>query len=284
MELLLNEKSLEGQFSDLGAFLETLPEMSRNLGILRKLGVQLWKHSSLYGRKVTADLTLYDLNNKQGVVPSVHRDKVRRWKRELSWMTVSPPFWDGEVENTACLACRDSIEEAARRRTDVLSFLHTDYLDKRLQVVYDGQNVLVSSAVTTGFLMELLKQYDEVDSLFYLQNRFGMRRISFDYISGEAQSVNALQKAELEEAVEALERFDLAESWDDILQDRFFCYKSYKPSSRKKDYFARTDFADKSIDKFRCGQHSQVRCFGFRENDKFYVLLFERDHSISDDG
>lgn len=299
MELILNEKSLEGQFTDLGAFLETLPEMSKNLEILRKLEIGVWKHSCLYGRKVTGNLTLYDLNNKQGMIPAVHRDKVRKWKRELSWLTVSPPFWDAESEigengaqaeisgaeeSVSYLPCRDSIEEAARRRTDVLSFRHTDYLDRKLQVTYGGQNIPVKSVVTTEFLMELLKQHEVVDALFYLQNRFGTGRVAFDYLKEGAQSVNALQKAEFEEAMEALKRFDTAESWEHILQDRFFCYKSYKPASRKKDYFAATDFADKKIDKFRCGQHSQVRCFGFREKDKFYVLLFERDHSLSDDG
>lgn len=36
--------------------------------------------------------------------------------------------------------------------------------------------------------------------------------------------------------------------------------------------------------KFRCGEHSQVRCLEYREEEQFYVLRVERDHSISDHG
>ncbi len=35
-------------------------------------------------------------------------------------------------------------------------------------------------------------------------------------------------------------------------------------------------FGEKDIDKFRCGQHSQVRCFGYREGEKFHILMVER--------
>ena len=39
MELLLNEKSLDGQFTNLDDFYEVLPVMSSNLRILRKYGI-----------------------------------------------------------------------------------------------------------------------------------------------------------------------------------------------------------------------------------------------------
>ena len=74
------------------------------------------------------------------------------------------------------------------------------------------------------------------------------------------------------------------EPWHEIQQDNFFCYKSYQPSSKRKDYFLHTDFADKKIDKFRCGKHSQIRCFGYREEESFYILAIERDHSMSNTG
>ena len=53
MELLLNEKSLAGQFEDQDDFYQVLPDMSRNLKILRQFRVYLLKHSSLYTRKIT---------------------------------------------------------------------------------------------------------------------------------------------------------------------------------------------------------------------------------------
>lgn len=95
---------------------------------------------------------------------------------------------------------------------------------------------------------------------------------------------NTLGRDKLEELIIGLERFDAALSWDSIVADRFFYYKRYQPSSEKYDVFAKGQFADKNIFKFRCGEHSQVRCFGYRKEEQFYVLRIERDHSISDHG
>ena len=75
-ELLLNEKSLDGQFESMEAFYETLPVMSRNLKILQHSDMILQKHSSLYKRKITPDFTLFDLQNKSGKVAPDQRDKV----------------------------------------------------------------------------------------------------------------------------------------------------------------------------------------------------------------
>ncbi len=70
MELLLNEKSLAGQFEDQDDFYQVLPDMSRNLKILRQHRVYLLKHSSLYTRKITRDMTILDLQNRKGNVCS----------------------------------------------------------------------------------------------------------------------------------------------------------------------------------------------------------------------
>lgn len=277
MEFLLNEKSLDGQFMNLDDFFETLPEMSRNLKILRQRGMTLWKHSTLYTRKVTADMTLHDFSIRKGNVNPLIKDKLTLWKRELSKLTNDPPFWDSEETESA-----DSIAEAARRNANLLSFPHTEYQDIQLEVVWKGKIKQIESVVTTKFLAELLKQKQNIDTDTYLKMRFATGRIHMDYLDNEIASVDDLEKSELEEAVIALERFEKA-SWEEIQRDRFFCYKSYK-ASRRNNPFADAICGEKQIDKFRCGQHSQVRCFGYREGEDFYVLAFERDHSLSDEG
>lgn len=279
MELLLNEKSLDGQFESLDAFCETLPVMSRNLKALRELGITLWKHNALYARKITEDITLFDMNNRKGVVHPTQRDKVTKFKRELSSLTNVPPFWNDELEIK-----RDSLEEAAMRGTDVLSFKHPKYCDVVLDVECESGVLPVKSAVTTKYLLDLIWHRGEVDVFPYMRMRYGTGRIVLDYLGDEVECVADLQKDELEELIVALDRFDETKSWEEILRDNFFYYKSYKPSSNKKNYFYTTRFRDKNIDKFRCGKHSQVRCFGYREGDKFNVLLIERDHSVSDSG
>ena len=287
MVLLLNEKSLDGQFADIEAFYDTLPVMSRNLRILKKTGVSLLKHSSLYERQVTKDKTLLDIKNCQENVAPRYRDQLRQWKRELSQLMLNPPYWD--LDKTTCVGgpeekAHDSLVEAALRSTDVLSFAHEAYRDRILQVCCEGHVVLVDSIVSTEYLLDVLLQKAGLDLLTYIKRRFKNGRIRLDHLDSKTDSTGKMQRSEWEEAIDAMKRFDNAGSWEEIKHDRFFDYKSYKPKSRREDYFANTVFAGRQIDKFRCGQHSQVRCFGYREQDKFYVLAMERDHSISDTG
>ena len=117
MVLLLNEKSLDGQFASLEEFYKTLPEMSKNLKILQELNIRLYKHSSLYSRKITSSMSLFDLQNIKGNVNPLYRDQIRKWKSELASLTNVPPFWNEEEQES-----EDSIQEAARRNTDILSF------------------------------------------------------------------------------------------------------------------------------------------------------------------
>lgn len=277
-ELLLNEKSLDGQFGSLEEFYDTLPEMSRNLKVLKETDVILQKHTSIYQQKISGNVTLYDLSNKKGNVAPEYRAKMTQWKRQLSNL-MCMPFWNEEIEND-----EDSILEAARRGTNVLSFLHERYNDVVLDVFCEDKPCKVRSSVSTGHLVEGMFQKKYIDRLDYIKNKYQDGRIRMNYIDTEIDTVNVLEKKEFEELLEGLERFQAALTWEDIMRDRFFDYKRYQPSSRKRDAFAKGMFSNKHIDKFRCGQHSQVRCFGYREEDLFYVILIERDHRYSDHG
>lgn len=277
MELLLNEKSLDGQFTNLDDFYEVLPVMSSNLRILRKYGIPLLKHSSLYNRKITPSLTILDLQNSRGKIAPVHRDKVRKWKRELSSLAMSPPFWDNEWPCSS-----NSMEEAARRGTDVLSFPHEEYQDTVVPVLYQGRSVLVKSAVTKEYLLELLLEKKTIPIIDYLKSRYSDGKIRMGLTKNGIESVLELEKKEIWELCAALDRFE-HETWQEIGKDRFFNYKSYQPPSKKKNYFDES-ICVRKIDKFRCGQHSKVRCFGYRQENLFYILAVERDHSISDTG
>ncbi len=177
MELLLNEKSLAGQFRDQDDFYQILPVMSRNLEILRQHRVSLLKHSSLYARKITRDMTILDLQNRKGKVNPLQRDKVKRWKRELSFLVMDPPFWDAESTDS-----EDSLQEAARRKTDVISFPHPDYQDKTLQIFYKGEAVPVISAVTTRYLLDLLLRHREINIYEYMKLSYGEGKIRTDYL------------------------------------------------------------------------------------------------------
>ena len=277
-EILLNEKSLDGQFENMEDFYQTLPVMSRNLKMLRDNQVILQKHSSLYQHKITKNISLFDLQNKKGNVDPTQRDKLNMWKRQIASLMRTPPFWDNDSESA------DSIQESAKRNTDVLSFSHDEYRDRILYVPCDEDIYTVRSAVSTEYLAETMFQKKYIDRIEYIRQRYQDGRIRTCYIDMETNSVEELEKQELEELIEGLERFEAASTWKDILSDRFFDYKSYQPPSAKYNVFGNGKFAGKNIDKFRCGQHSQVRCWGYWEEEKFYVLRIERDHRYSDHG
>lgn len=278
-EILLNEKSLDGQFENMEDFYKTLPVMSRNLKILRENSVVLQKHSTLYQQKITKDISLIDLQNQKGFIEPTQRDQVKMWKRQMSALINTPPFWDGEGGER-----RNSILEAAKRSEDMLSFSHDQYRDKILSVTCDDGIHEVRSAVSTEFLAEGMYQKGYISRTEYIRQRYQEGRVRTCYLDRESDSVEALEKTELEELITGLERFNSALSWDSIVADRFFYYKRYQPSSTKYDVFVNGQFANKNIYKFRCGEHSQVRCFGYREEEQFFVLRIERDHSISDHG
>ena len=72
-------------------------------------------------------------------------------------------------------------------------------------------------------------------------------------------------------------------SWDNIMSSDGLEYKKYnKPNKRKKGWFREGTYKNTDIYKFRVTQ--EYRCFGYRTGDEFFVLRFEIDHSISDNG
>ena len=163
-EILLNEKSLDGQFENMEDFYQTLPVMSRNLKILRENNVVLQKHSTLYQRKITKEIPLMDLQNDKGLIDPTQRDKVKMWKRQLSALMSTPPFWDCESEES-----QDSITEAAKRNEDLLSFSHDGYRDKTLEVSCGDRIREVRSSVSTGYLAEGMFQRGYIcRSLFFV--------------------------------------------------------------------------------------------------------------------
>ena len=99
---------------------------------------------------------------------------------------------------------------------------------------------------------------------------------------GSYDGLEKLDKSEYQLLIGSLDKFVKHESFETIAVDDGLEYKKYSPASNKQNYFRGSIHSDKTIMKFRfSGVH---RVFGYRKGDKFRVLLFERDHSISDHG
>ena len=164
----------------------------------------------------------------------------------------------------------------------ILSFLHKDYENKELEIIKNKEECLsVISVYSYDYLEEYLWKNKETDIYDYLKARYIDRRLDFSKFEKEYGFLDFSQ-SEIEDCIEAFDRFEEAEGWDEIVRDRTLNFKRYSPASNKDDWFRKSEFKDKKIYKFRC--KNTKRCFGYREGEKFYVLRMERDHKISDNG
>lgn len=130
-------------------------------------------------------------------------------------------------------------------------------------------------------MSEILFQRKEITINEYINTRYKNTRLNFSRLE-EDFGFESLEKNEIEDCIESFDRFVDHENWENLNRDRSLNYKEYSPSSKKDDWFRNTEYSGKKIYKFRCA--NPKRCFGYRENDQFYVLRIERNHKISDKG
>ena len=284
-KIYLNELSLDGQFGSIEEFLDSCIPLMKCLKFLKENKRNVYKHSTFYQQRITKDISWNDLRG-------VRSDKARKLKSLLLSTTDTPPFWDLDEELKQDLTANytwngkeitaTSIAEAAEEDGILLSFLHDSYRDILLPVCKNGENLKeVGSAVSLNYLSEQLWQKNEIDIHKYVKARYDGTRLNFSMLEEEYGFVN-FEKEELRDCFQTFDKFVEHENWEEVAKDRGLYYKKYSPQSAEKDWFRQEQYQDKEIYKFRCG--NPKRCFGYREEDTFYVLRMERDHKISDYG
>lgn len=284
-EIYLNELSLEGQFNEIDEFLDAAVPMMKCLKFVAANNRQIYKHSTFYNQRITKDKTWNDLRGMRG-------DKVRRLKSLLLSTTDNPPFWDIQSELAQDLdavytydekdVSATSLSEAAEAKGILLSFLHKDYMNSKVPVVKNGNEVLdVPAAVSVNYLSEQLWEKEEIEVYEFLLGKYEGTRIDFSKMEKEYGFQN-FEKEEIRDCLQTFEKFVRLEDWDAVFKDQGLRYKKYSPSSKEHDWFRGEQYKGKVIDKFRC--INPKRCFGYRENDVFYVLRMDRTHKVSDHG
>lgn len=284
-KIYLNELSLKGQFEEINDFLDAAIPMMKCLKFIQKNHGQVYKHSTFYKQKITKDFLWNDLRG-------VYNDKARRLKSLLLSTTDNPPFWDmqetfaqdldseyivGEEDVTAT-----SVAEAAEENGLLLSFLCDEYQNTSVKIVKNKVEFLeVKSAYSLDYLSEQLWENGEIELYEYLCAKYEGTRLDFSKMERK-YGFQDFEKEELRDCLQTFNKFIKMETWEQIFQDQGLRYKKYSPESQDKNWFKGEKYAGKVIDKFRCV--NPKRCFGYRENDIFYVLRMERNHKISDYG
>jgi len=210
-------------------------------------------------------------------------DQIRKFKRKLA-MLIEEPYWENDKKQSDDdtylfdnVKINDSsLAESCERDRVVVSFLHSKFKILKIPVLKNQDEVEVDNLYNRFHFLELRQSRNELTFEDYARQKFKGTKLNFSLIDDNFGFALLNTTAEENAFLSSFEKF-VKMSWDDILKDDGFEYKTYKD----QDIFKRK-YNDKNIRKFRTSQ--KYRCFGYRENDTFYVIRFESDHKLSDKG
>lgn len=278
MQILFNELSLTGQFSDQDAFVRNglLPFV----GILKEMqgfSTLLLKKSDVWNNKITPFNTLHAF-----LINNAYRksDEVRRLKSAIADLT-KEPFWDSDSkqnpDSTYLLHGADirgsSPAEACERDKVIVSFVSSSASLDPLNVIRSGVNIPLLNLTRSGKLTEFLWANNQISFESYLKAKFSGGKLDFSR-ADEKLGFPGIQSSEQSLFVDTFRKFEEL-TWDQIHSDRGLDYKEYHG-------IIGTCYRDLKTYKFRASE--KIRCHGYREKDSFVVIGFETDHKLSDRG
>lgn len=284
MEVLMNELSLDGQYETPDEFFESINILYNTMNLLKESGLEIYRYSSLFYAKITKDMQMKDLK-------WFRSDVSAKFKTMLMKIIEKEPFWDKDMKQKDEVyfwqnknVSTTALAEAYARDSLLLSFDHRDFKDCYLEIRHYGLPKNIFSVSTKPCALKYCLEENIISKTSYMVAIFEGTRLDLTYMKN-SQDLEQLESNEFEIVERTLWKFIELDSWDEIQNDKTMKYKHYSPLQKKKNIFAHTEFQDKKIYKFHCGGHGPVlRCFGYRENDCFFVIRLDRDHKVSDFG
>ncbi|MBT6231450.1 MAG: hypothetical protein HOI47_32820 [Candidatus Scalindua sp.] len=276
MEILFNELSLTGQFSNQNDFVKNaLLPFIRVLKEMQEFATLLLKKSDVWSNKVTPTINLYSF-----LIASCRTDEVRRFKSAIANLT-KEPFWDSDIKQDSGTAyffngsdiAGSSPAEACERDKVVVSFLSSPASLSPLNIVRNDITVPLVNLTVYGNLTEFLWDTKKISFESYLKERFSRGKLDFSRVDINILS-SGVQTTEQSLFIDTFRKFDEL-TWGQIYTDTGLEYKRFHGTLVASCKGAKTD-------KFRVSQ--KFRCHGYRENDSFIVVKFETDHKMSDHG
>ena len=288
-KIYINELSLDGQYESMEEFVIKNKPFIFSLNWLQKQGWDIFKKSTLYEAPITFENKMFDLRSWKGTSASGERDLLLKYKRILLAAEDNPPFWDTDgIEHDGDYYLFDrnisdsSVAEACEHSKMLLSFSNEAYEDHHLVVDKNHlETIDVASITSIRFLAKVLYKNSLLTINEYIKLYYKNTRLNFSKME-EEYGLQTLEKKEIEDCLNHFERYVNHLNWEDLNTDRSLNYKEYSPASINDNWFKNTEYQEKNIYKFRCG--NPKRCYGYREGEQFYVLRIERTHKISDKG
>lgn len=283
MDFILNEESLKGQFNTVKSFLESLSSNIRCFALIHQESENnIYKISDFYKCYITPDKQILDLKSEPC------SDELMRFQMLLDEEIHTVPYWDNEPKHDISKAyywngnnvSATAIAEAAKRNIPLLSFRSNFFIDCLLNVTLHSEKYQIVSVYSPKYLAEHFSKKLKLNGDILLKVRYENTRIDCTFLDKKYGS-SVLENYEYHLLITSLDKFVRHQSWYDIEKDDGLDYKKYNPSP-KSDWFKNTPFHSQTIMKFRFSD--VLRAYGYRHNDRFRLLRFERDHKKSDKG
>ena len=294
MEYVLNELSLCGQYENGDQF--ATRGMTPLLGVLKVLssfGVNdILKKSSFFNSEVADGVKLFELT-QSCMSPAVLAvcSQLSRMQREPYWDSESAQesdkhyFLQREVDEDTVEdedVTGTGVAEAYARKGCLISFREDGYEEEQEKVRCEDEQEYPETAVTN------LHDKDEAEKFLFESGRidyqgyiksFFCGKLVYDELSVN-HGLNLISKTNFSQFFNSFKDFE-DYSWQQIITSDGFDYKEFDKNRNTKAYFTSSQWA-KGIHKFRISQ--EIRCFGYREGDKFHLLRIDLDHILSDKG
>jgi len=278
-DILINELSLNGQYNTVYEFIDSaLLKFNTLLNEIKGPNVLLYKKHTFFESKITGNTTIYDV-----LIGAISRqyDEIRKMKSNLVCL-FEEPYWENNQKHSSnilylfmgnCITGQ-SLAEACERDKIVISFIHHNFSSGNLLVMKEKTEVTLDNLVSRMDYIEIAYNKEIINCEEYCKKKFKGDKLDFSKINPK-ESFNLLSKSDENIFIDGFRKFTEL-SWPQINVDDALEFKEYKD---KKGHFKAVN---KKIHKFRVSR--KYRCFGYKEQGIFYVLLFDLTHNFSDDG
>jgi hypothetical protein len=278
MEVLFNELSLNGQFSDQDAFItKGLLPFLRVLKEIYGFSTLLLKKSDVWQGKITPTNTLYSLLTSTKFREC---DEFIRLKSAIIDLT-REPFWDLDSRQPADATYffndsdihGSSLAEACERDKVIISFVDSIASGNPLNVLRNEINIPLINLTCLGTLTELLWAEKRISFEEYMTARFSGEKFDFSRVNPN-MGFSTVQPGERDLFIDTFRKFEML-TWEQVHADKGLNYK---------EYHGIIDTSCQNIKTYKFRASQRIRCHGYRKNDLFIVIGFETDHKLSDRG
>lgn len=262
MDVIINDFSLDGQFSDDYEFVESLYEYTLPmLHDLEKVGTTILRSYYSYGGKVTNDKTLNDLLITRG------NPEITKLKGQLQKMFLEEPFWEDTIQSVEeiydceftekksqfCLA------EALERDIPVLSFEHEKFKESTIEINKNTKSNYIKNLLNKEIMLQIFRENRVITHLDFIILKYSMNE-SFGIKKGKNYFKELVENATL-----SLEDQNYIISDMDKLINFFMCNEN--PGDLSKTI-------DGKLKEFRTSltNNRQIRFFYFEQGKKIIFM------------